>query len=534
MIPQTCHIPVIFLGILESTLHKIRTLPTGGIDFIREPVQLEEVLIRIKHQLDVQAAKTKKNQVETDLGLRVQELSAQLTAANAALIESKARFQYDALHDALTGLANRALLIDRIDCALRRTQRHSDYQFGVLLLDLDRFKIINDSLGHLMGDKLLGEVAHRLEELVREIDTVARLGGDEFAIMLDDIEDLAEAILISERVEASFQKSFQLAGERVCITTSIGIAISSTKYEQANEILRDADLAMYHAKEQGKSRHVVFSQVMHAQAQTRLQLEYDLRRALDRQEFRVYYQPIVALDSLQLVGFEALVRWLHPDRGLIGPAEFIPLAEETGLIVPISQWVLEEACRQVQDYQQLHLSTAAPLEISVNFSGQQIQEPTLLQHIDHVLTQTGFEGQLLRLELTESILIENAEVATHMFTQIKARKIKLSIDDFGTGYSSLSYLHRFPVDTLKIDRSFIQRISSNGKGLGIVEAIITLAHQLDMKVTAEGIETSQQLVQLQALGCDFGQGFWFSKPMNYEEVQRSMQTLDKHHLVAKR
>lgn len=531
--PTTQGIPVIFLSPLGTTLNKVKTLVENGIDFISQPFQVDEVLIRVEHQLALQAAKAEVGRLKTELDCQVQQLTAQLTAANAALQESKDRFHYDALHDALTGLANRVLLMDRTNCALKRAQRHSDYQFGILLLDLDRFKILNDSLGHLIGDAFLVEVARRLELSVREIDTVARLGGDEFAIMLDDLEDLDEAIQVAERIEANFRKSFQLVGTRVCATTSIGIAMSTAKYEHAGEILRDADLAMYRAKEQGKARHVVFDPVMHTQAQTRLQLEYELRHALDRQEFRVYYQPIVALDTLQLIGFEALVRWQHPERGLVNPGEFIPLAEETGLIIPISQWVLQEACRQVQDYQQLHPPTAAPLEISVNFSGQQFQEPTLLQHIDQVLTQTGFEGQLLRLELTESILIDDADVATRMFAQINARKIKLCIDDFGTGYSSLSYLHRFPVDTLKIDRSFIHRISHKSKGLGIVEAIITLAHQLNIKVTAEGIETSQQLIKLQALGCDFGQGFWFSKPMGYEDVRHSMQQQDRTYLLSR-
>jgi diguanylate cyclase (GGDEF)-like protein len=531
--PTTQDIPVILLSTLGTTLNMVKTLVASGIDFISQPFQVDEVLIRIEHQLALHAAKAEVGRLKTELDCQVQQLNAQLTAAHVALQESKDRFHYDALHDALTGLANRVLLMDRMDCALKRAQRHSDYQFGILLLDLDRFKVLNDSLGHLIGDAFLVEVARRLEVSVREIDTVARLGGDEFAIMLDDLEDLDEAIQVAERIEANFRKPFQLEGTRVCATTSIGIAMSTAKYEHAGEILRDADLAMYRAKEQGKARYVVFDPVMHTQAQTRLQLEYELRHALDRQEFRVYYQPIVALDTLQLIGFEALVRWQHPERGLVNPGEFIPLAEETGLIIPISQWVLQEACRQVQDYQQLHPPTAAPLEISVNFSGQQFQEPALLQHIDQVLTQTGFEGHLLRLELTESILIDDADVATRMFAQINARKIKLCIDDFGTGYSSLSYLHRFPVDTLKIDRSFIHRISHKSKGLGIVEAIITLAHQLNIKVTAEGIETSQQLIKLQSLGCDFGQGFWFSKPMGYEDVRRSMQQLDSTYLLSR-
>ena len=531
--PKTRDIPVIFLSALGEAFNKVKAFAAGGADYICKPFQVEEVLLRVENQLALQGARAEICRLNAELEMRVQRRTAQLTAANAALRESQERFRYDALHDALTELANRTLLIDRVDCALKRVKRHSDYQFAILFLDLDRFKVINDSLGHLVGDKLLVEIARRLERAVRAIDTVARLGGDEFAILLDDIEDLKEATHIAERIAADLKVPVQLAGENVCTTASIGIATSSTGYAQAGDILRDADLAMYRAKELGKARHVVFDQIMHAQAQTRLQLEYDLRRALDRQELRVYYQPIVALETLQLIGFEALVRWQHPERGLICPGEFIPLAEETGLILPISRWVLEAACRQVQEYQQRYLPMAAPLEISVNLSAHQLQESSLMQHIDQVLAQTGFDGRSLKLELTESMLIENADRVTRMFAQIKSRNIKLSIDDFGTGYSSLSYLHRFPVDTLKIDRSFIHRIHHGSKDLGIVQAIITLAHQLEMTVTAEGIETSQQLAQLQALGCDYGQGYWFSKPMDYQDVQMAIQEMRHDCLLAK-
>lgn len=420
---------------------------------------------------------------------------------------------HDAFHDALTGLPNRALFQVRLGQTLQRAKQDKNYLFAVLFLDLDRFKVINDSVGHLVGDKLLIAIARKLEMCLRSTDTVARLGGDEFTILLDDLTDLKEATHVAEQIHRELMLPFNLDGYEVFTSTSIGIATSDLDYDRPEDLLRDADLAMYRAKELGKARHEVFDKAMHARALVRLQLETDLRGALRSQEFLVFYQPIASLETGKLTGFEALVRWQHPTRDLVSPAEFIPLAEETGLIVPMGAWILREACAKMHTWQSQYPSTV-PLTISVNLSGKQLKEPDLIEQIDRILSETGLDGRSLKLEITESVIMENAEAATTMFLQLRARNIQLSIDDFGTGYSSLSYLHRFPVNTLKVDRSFVSRMRSDDENLEIVRAIVTLAHTLKMDVIAEGVETGEQLTQLKLLGCEQGQGYFFSKPLD--------------------
>ncbi len=395
---------------------------------------------------------------------------------------------YSALHDSLTNLPNRALLMERLELALKRAKRQVDYLFAILFIDLDRFKVVNDSLGHQVGDRLLVAIANRLKTIARSTDTVARLGGDEFVILLDPIEDISDPIRIAERISRELRSPFHLEQREMFINASIGIALSSTDYHQGAELLRDADIAMYRAKAKGKARFEVFDQAMYAQALKQLQLENDLRQALERQEFQVYYQPIVSLSRGGLTGFEALVRWQHPVRGLVSPAEFIPIAEETGLIVPLGEWVLRSACQQMSVWQAKFLTTPS-LKISVNLSVKQLKEPDFLEKIDLILVETGLEGENLNLELTESMLMENVEELIGILQQLKARSIQLSIDDFGTGYSSLSYLHRFPINNLKIDRSFVCRLGEKDENRPIVEAIVTLAHQLGMEAIAEGVET---------------------------------------------
>lgn len=428
------------------------------------------------------------------------------------------QLRYDALHDSLTGLANRVLLMERVEQSLRRTQRYPNYLFAVLFIDLDRFKVVNDSLGHLVGDRLLIAIARKLETIVRSTDTVSRLGGDEFIILLDEIKDINDAIRIAERISAKLRSPFRLEGREVFTAASIGIALSSTDYYQASDLLRDADIAMYRAKAKGKARYEVFDRLMYAQALKQLQVENDLRQALERSEFLVYYQPIVSLLTGRLTGFEVLVRWQHPSRGLVSPAEFIPVAEETGLIVSLGEWVLHSACQQMSAWQ-TKFPAAMPLKISVNLSGKQLRESDLLKKIDQILAQTALDGQTLKLELTESMLMDNAEAIIATLSQLRARKIQLSIDDFGTGYSSLSYLYRFPVNTLKIDRSFVSRIGEKGENLEIVKTIITLAHQLGLEAIAEGVETPQQLSQLKALTCEEAQGYFFSQPLDWESAE---------------
>ena len=425
---------------------------------------------------------------------------------------AEAQLLHDAFHDALTGLPNRTLFLDRLKLALARMQRHPDRMFAVLFLDFDRFKIINDSLGHISGDQLLIAIARRLEASLRPGDTVARLGGDEFTVLLEDIKGPDEAVAVAERMQHDLMAPFRLGEHEVFTSASIGIAPSSPAYHQPEEILRDADTAMYQAKSSGKARHALFDQGMHARALKRLQLETDLRHAVERQEFFLVYQPIVSLETARLVGFEALVRWRHPERGLISPADFITVAEETGFIVPMGHWVLEEACRQLRRWQEAH-PELPPLTMSVNLSGKQLAQGNLIEQILRTLGQTGIDPHQLKLEITESVVMENMEIATGMLEQLRTLGVRLSVDDFGTGYSSLSYLHRLPIDTLKIDRSFVIRMTENQENAEIVRTIVMLAKNLGLDVVAEGVETEEQLAQLQQLECENGQGYLFAKPL---------------------
>jgi diguanylate cyclase (GGDEF)-like protein/PAS domain S-box-containing protein len=423
------------------------------------------------------------------------------------------RLRHNAFHDPLTDLPNRTLFMDRLEQAVQHAKRHKDYVFAVLFLDLDRFKIINDSLGHMSGDQLLIGIARRLERCLRAGDTIARLGGDEFAILLNSIEDVNYATSIAERIKQELALPFNVNGHEVFTSASIGIVLGNEAYSWLDDLLRTADIAMYHAKARGKSRYEVFDTAMNDQAFMRLQLETDLRQAIVRQEFRVDYQPIVLLKTGIVIGFEALLRWEHPLRGLISPEEFIPVAEETGLIMPIGQWVLHEACRQMRAWQ-VEFPTCPLLTISVNFSIKQFTQPELIEQIAGILQEINLDARHLRLELTESMLMENAECVTAVLLQLKALGVWLYLDDFGTGYSSLSYLHRFPINALKIDRSFVNRMGYSDESCEIVRAITTLAHALGMDVIAEGVETIEQLAQLSTLECKYGQGNFFSKPLD--------------------
>ena len=425
------------------------------------------------------------------------------------------------VYDPLTGLPNRILFMDRLAHSLRRFKRHRGYEFAVLLLDLDRFKIVNDSLGHHIGDKLLIELSQRLRLCVRDGDTVARFGGDEFTILLDEITDVSDATRVAERIQEALQSAFILEGHEVFTSASVGIALSATGYETPNDVVRDADTAMNRAKALGKSRHEMFDRAMHTQSSKRLQLETDLRRAVEREEFEVFYQAIVDLSDEAIIGFEALVRWSHPERGRVFPDEFVGIAEETGLILPIDRYVLKQACIQTKIWQEKY---GHPLSISVNLSAKQFAMRDIVYVIEQVLEETGLEPYDLKLEITESALMDNQESAAEIFHEIKKRNVQLGLDDFGTGYSSLSYLHRFPLDTLKIDRSFVSRMNEKpGEHEAIVRTIVSLAQNLKFKTVAEGIETVDQLQSLQALDCLYGQGYYFSKPMPADEAEQLLR-----------
>jgi diguanylate cyclase (GGDEF)-like protein/PAS domain S-box-containing protein len=426
-----------------------------------------------------------------------------------------------AFRDPLTSLANRAVFIDRLDHALTAA-RGRNRSVGVLYLDLDNLKLVNDSLGHAAGDRLLVAVAERLTTAVREEDTVARFVGDEFTILLEDVPTESYASDVAKRIGTLFAAPFTIDGRELFVGVSIGIALSVGRTVVSEALVRDADLAMYRAKLNGKARFETFEGSMETGTVGRIELETDLRHALDRGEFRVYYQPIVSLADSDIVEVEALVRWQHPVRGLIAPGDFIPVAEETGLIVPIGQWVLEEACRQAARWARELASPA--ISMSVNLSARQFQHPGLLDDVDRALREAELPASALTLEITESVVMKEPAAAAAKLREIKALGVRVAVDDFGTGYSSLAYLKDFPVDSLKIDRSFTSGITDGGDDSAIVRSIVALAHALHLSVTAEGIETADQLAQLQTLRCDRGQGFLFARPAPPEQLAPLLAT----------
>ena len=445
-----------------------------------------------------------------------------VTARVHAESTEREKLLHDAFHDVLTGLPNRALFLDRLEHRLALEKRRHQTSFSVLVLDIDRFKVINDSLGHMRGDELLVEVARRLQSCLRPADTVARLSGDEFTILLEDVASAADARNVADRLREELRVPFWLGAHEVFSGASIGIAHGSAAYAHPEDILRDADTALYRAKAQGRGRCVEFDASMHDRAVELLELETSLRRALERKEFQLHYQPVVSLSTGQITGAEALLRWNHPERGLVPPMEFIPLAEETGLIVEIGAWVLREACRQMKEWQE---RLAQPhLEIGVNLSSRQFQGPGLVAEVAEVLRATGLSPRSLRLEVTESLLMDKHPNVAQTMTELRAMGVRIDLDDFGTGYSSLSYLHQFPIDTLKIDRSFIHRIGASDDALEIVNTILALASSLDMEVVAEGVETEQQLEQLRKMHCAYAQGYHLSRPVEAPQFETLIGT----------
>jgi len=443
-----------------------------------------------------------------NLIVQAQDISARRRA--------EAELYHNAYHDSLTQLSNRTHFNEQLNRAISRVHRHPEQRFAVMYLDFDRFKMVNDSLGHKAGDELLVNLARRLQGVLRPTDLIARLGGDEFAILLEDIGRERDAVDLAERIQKELQKAFQLGDMEVTISASIGITFSSNGYLTSEQIIRDADIAMYKAKSKGKGQYALFDSSLHQHVAAQLKLENELRRALGQGQIYLEYQPIYCLPEQRLIGFEALVRWKHPERGTLEPAIFIPTAEETGLIVPLGNWVLIEACRQLAAWKSAHGQSG--LRMSVNVSSLQLTHPEFVARVSEALAAASLDASELTLEVTESVLMDGIENAVSTLNELRAMGVTLSIDDFGTGYSSLNYLATLPIDALKVDRSFIEKMVTDGEGNEIVRAIFKLGQALSKQVFAEGIETGAQLTLLQELGCEFGQGFLLSRPVDAERA----------------
>jgi len=422
------------------------------------------------------------------------------------------QLRHDSLHDALTGLPNRALFMKRLSDASLRARRDGDGLFAVLFLDLDDFKIVNDSMGHHVGDEVLVIVARRLEECVRGGDIVARLGGDEFAILLERVIDARDTALVAERVQEALREPMTIGGYEWVSTASIGVVLSSSANERPEYLLRSADMAMYRAKHQGRAHFEMFDRAMHAEALTRLQMENDLRHAVERQEFTLHYQPIVALDTGRVHAVEALMRWQHAERGIIPPTEFIPIAEDTGLIVSMGRWALREACTQVRALEARNPAMAG-LQLAVNLSVREFAQLDLVRAVAAILQDTGLPPQQLQLEITESAIIGQQHPALQTIAELRQLGVRIHLDDFGTGYSSLSYLHRLPLDAIKIDRAFTSAMEAEERPRHVIQAILALVGAIGLDVIAEGVASSEQLAMLRRMGCPYGQGFFFSRPI---------------------
>ena len=531
--PQIAQIPVIFISALDATFDKVKAFQVGGIDYISKPFEIAEVIARIKNQLQLKQARKKLqslNQELESLNNQLEEKVAQRTIQLQAEViqrrQAQDKLMHMAMHDPLTNLANRTYLQERLQTCVDIVRHSPTEKFTILFLNCDRFKTINDSLGHTAGDELLIAISQRLQSLLPSGSLLARSGGDEFTIILETTNNLEDAVAIVNNLQQEFSKPTQFGQRKIFINFSVGVVLGTEHYETPVQLLRDADIAMHHAKKSGLATYKVFDCEMHNLAIAALQLETDLQSAICNREFILHYQPIVCLRKNQIIGAEALIRWQHPQKGLIPPAKFIPIAEETNLIMPLGMWVIEEACSQLAYWQQ-QANLLAALELEINISVQQLAQPNLVEQIERVITESQIERQKLKLEITESIFIEKVEISQPTLEKLRARGLQLILDDFGTGYSSLEYLQKLPIGTLKIDRSFVRDLEHNTHKRNIVEATINLSHTLGLDVVAEGIETSEQLTILKNLGCDYGQGYLFSKPVTVDVLEEIVQQFNE-------
>ncbi|MBO9999633.1 MAG: EAL domain-containing protein [Cyanobacteria bacterium SID2] len=540
--PLTADIPVIFMTALSETVDQVKGLSLGAVDYIPKPFYEEVVLSRIQLHLKLRSLARELSEQNEQLEQLVAQRTTQLNqtidrlqATQTQLLLRERQLEYEAFHDTLTGLPNRLWLMNHLESLLTKGDRYNEFGFALLFLDLDRFKVINDSLGHLTGDALLGHVAQRLANILDDTSSIARLGGDEFVVLIEGCCNQDTVLQAVRRIQAQFSQAFRLANNyEVFTNTSIGIVLSTGEYNTCEAVLRDADVAMYQAKQNGRGRYAIFNPQMRNRARVRLDLENELRRAVGNgsfaeltagREFGLYYQPLVCLKTGQVKGFEALLRWHHPQRGIISPAQFVPISEEIGLIHTLGGWVFREACQQLATWYQ-QFPHQRDLTMNVNLSTIQLMQPQLIELIQETLDEVRLPNECIKLEITESCLLETNKNVFAILRKIEDLGLLLCIDDFGTGYSSLSRLHEFPVRTLKIDKSFVRRLQNGDNGNEIVKTIVTLAHSLDMDTVAEGIETSIQLELVRAMGCEFAQGYLFARPLPADEAVNFLVTPD--------
>jgi diguanylate cyclase (GGDEF)-like protein len=532
--PQISQIPVIFISALDATFDKVKAFQVGGIDYITKPFEIAEVIARIKNQLQLKKTQEElhflNHQLETlnnQLEQKVNERTVQLQAEIIQRCQAQDRLMHMAMHDPLTNLANRTYLLQRLQTCVDIVRNSPTEKFVLLFLGCDRFKLVNDSLGYLAGDRLLIAIADRLQNLLPQDSLLARSGGDEFIIVLDSMNSVEKAIELVQHLQKKFTQSTVFGQREIFINFSVGIVLGTEDYETPEQVLRDADIAMHQAKQCGIATYKVFNAEMHQKALATLQLETDLQLAVNKEEFVLHYQPIVCLKNNQITGAEALIRWFHSQQGLISPYKFIPIAEETNLIIPLGMWIVKQACLQIAHWQkQIQNHTLKNLEVEVNLSIIQLAQPNLVEQIEEIIQETKIARRGLKLEITESIFMERVQTSQPTLERLKARGLELILDDFGTGYSSLEYLQKLPISTLKIDRSFIQNLENTDHNQKIVEATINLAHTLGLDVVAEGIETLEQLKILKHLGCDYGQGYLFSKPIEANALEEFILQFD--------